>query len=76
MAQSCEPNDLAAAAKCFKCLSPDTLLQVQTFLLARLAGVTTDPNALAQLAKDFQRLPDATLVEINTLLLCRIAGGT
>jgi hypothetical protein len=77
MAESCEPNALAAASKCFKCLPPATLLQVQTYLLAQLAGVSTsDPSALAQLAKAFQSMPDATLEEINTLLLCKIAGGS
>lgn len=36
MAISCDPNDLAAAARCFKCLSGATLEEVQTYLLCQI----------------------------------------
>lgn len=39
-------NELAALAKCFNCLGPQTQLEVQVYLLATLAGVDPDPNAL------------------------------
>jgi len=75
MPQSCEPNDLAAAAKCFKCQSGN-LMEIQTYLLARLAGGSMDPDTLAQQAKEFQSLPDSTMEEIQTRLICQIAGGS
>lgn len=36
MAISCDPNDLAALAKCFKCLPLATLQEVQTYLLCQI----------------------------------------
>jgi hypothetical protein len=36
MSLSCDPNDLAQAAKCFKCLMPVTQLEVQTYLLCQI----------------------------------------
>ena len=36
MAISCDPNDLAALARCFKCLPPGTLTEVQTYLLCQI----------------------------------------
>ncbi len=36
MATSCDPNDLAALARCFKCLPGATLQEVQTFLLCQI----------------------------------------
>lgn len=38
MALNCDPNSLAALAKCFKCLSPATLEQINTFLLCQIAN--------------------------------------
>lgn len=38
MALSCDPNSLQALAKCFHCLSPGTLLEVQTYLLCQIAS--------------------------------------
>lgn len=75
MAISCDANDLAAAAKCFKCIDGD-LMEVQTYLLAVLAGGSLDPNVLAAQAKCFKCLPPATLYEVKTQLLCQLAGGT
>ncbi len=39
MAISCDPNDLAAAARCFKCLSGATLEEVQTYLLCQILNI-------------------------------------
>ena len=36
MPENCDPNALAAAAKCFKCLPGDTLQQVQAYLLCQI----------------------------------------
>lgn len=44
MAISCSPNDLAAAAKCFTCLSPVTLREIKTYLLCQLAGLQAPAN--------------------------------
>lgn len=33
---ACEPNDLISVARCFACLTPVQLLQVQTYLLCQL----------------------------------------
>lgn len=33
---ACEPNDLISLARCFNCLSPSTLLEVQTYLLCQI----------------------------------------
>jgi len=38
MAISCDPNDLAALAKCFKCLPPATLQQIQAYLLCQIVN--------------------------------------
>lgn len=76
MAINCDPNALAQAAKCFPCLPDVTNFQAQTYLLAVLAGGSTDANTLAQQAKGLSGLSDATLGQIKALLLCRIAGGT
>lgn len=71
---ACDTNSLADAAKCFGCLSPETQLQVQTYLLAQIAGGSTDPNTLAAQAKAFQQLPNSTLGEVQAYLLCQIAN--
>jgi len=38
MATNCDPNSLGQAAKCFKCLSPNTLLEVQVYLLCQIVN--------------------------------------
>ena len=73
MAISCDPNALAALATCMQCENPKTHLEIQTYILAVIAGLTTDADALALLAKDFQRLSPATLQQIMVYELCQIA---
>lgn len=34
----CSTDNLALLAKCFKCMSPSTLLEIQTYLLCQLAN--------------------------------------
>lgn len=41
---SCAPNDLAKAARCFTCLTPEVLGWVKTYLLCKLAN--NDPNLI------------------------------
>ena len=36
MATSCDPNSLAQSARCFKCLAPETLLEIQVMLLCQV----------------------------------------
>lgn len=38
MPVSCDPNDLAALAKCFKCMPLATLLEIQTYLLCQIVN--------------------------------------
>jgi len=73
MALSCDPNDLAAIAKCMQCENPRTHLEIQTYLLALIAGTSTDPDVLAGLAKSFQNENPVTLQQIQVYLLCQIA---
>lgn len=75
MAISCETNDLLAVASCMQCLEPVQHLMVQTYLLALIAGASTDPNVLIELAKGFQRVPPAVLQQIEVYLLCQIADA-
>lgn len=74
MSVSCEPNDLAEAAKCFSnCMSTETMLAIQTYLLAVIAGGSTDPQVLAQQAAQFQALRGRQL-EVQSYLLCQIVN--
>lgn len=75
MSVSCDPNDLATAARCFDCLPPSIQLNVQTYLLAVIAGGSTDPNTLAAAASAFQSESAQTLAEIRAYLLCQILNA-
>lgn len=72
---SCDPNDLAELAKCFSCLNPVQLAQVQTYLLALLAGGSVDPNTLVEEARCFKCLNPVLAQEIKTYLLCQYANA-
>lgn len=51
MSISCQPQDLAASAKCFQCLPRGMLLSVRTHLLCQWVNLPTcDPDALAYIA--------------------------
>lgn len=50
-------------------------MQVQTYLLAVLAGGSTDPNVLAEQAKCFKCLSTTTLLEIQVYLLCQLVNA-
>lgn len=50
-------------------------MAVQTYLLAVIAGASTDPKTLQQQAKAFQGLSYERLLEVQAYLLCQISGG-
>lgn len=70
----CDPDTLLAAAKCFECIPPGAQAQVQTYLLAVLAGASLDPNVLLEQAKCFRCL-DGWHAQVQTYLLCQIAAA-
>ncbi len=74
MAISCTPADLAAAAKCFQCLPSEQKQWIDTYLLAVIAGGSTDPNTLANAAKCFQCIPEGALPRVMAYLLCQIVN--
>lgn len=71
MAISCEPSDLAEAAKCYTCLDPAQREAVKTYLLAVIAGGSTDPETLLTEAKCFVCLDPLQREVINSYLLCQ-----
>lgn len=75
MAISCSPSDLAQAAKSFKGLSSGQLQWIDTYLLAVIAGGSTDPETLAEAAKCYQCIPQGMLRRVQAYLLCQIASG-
>lgn len=72
---TCTPAALADAAKTFQGLSPGQKQAIDTYLLAVIAGGSTDPNTLALAAKDFQGIPPGMLKRVQAYLLCQIASG-
>lgn len=72
---ACDPNTLTTAAKCFQCLSHEQQLMVQTYLLAVIAGASTNPETLVVAAKQFQALSEKELLMVQAYLLCKISGG-
>lgn len=70
MALTCDASDLAEAAKKFTCLSPDMREAVKTYLLAVMAGGSTDPAVLMPLAACFKCVPDQKALQ--NYLLCQI----
>ncbi len=65
-------NALIAAARCYDCYPAPIQAEVQTYVLARIAGVSTDPNELASLAKCMTCLSPATLLYARIYLLATI----
>ena len=73
MPVSCEPKDLAAAAKCY-CFTKDIESAVIVYLLAKIAGDTSTPAQLAAKAKCYC-FDDKTSEQVQTMLLCAIANA-
>lgn len=74
MAIVCQPNDLADLSKCFLCLTEVQREAVKTYLLAVLAGGSTDPATLMESAKCFQCLTPKQLKMLQPYLMCLIAN--
>jgi hypothetical protein len=70
---NCDPEALAAAAKCFECLGAERLAAIDTYLLAVIAGGSLDPETLAAQAKAFQALQGRQL-QVQNYLLCQIVN--
>lgn len=74
MAVDCTPNALVEASRCFDCLTPDQKQSVIAYLLAVIAGGSTDPTTLLENARCFQGcLTIGQLKAIQVYLLCQIA---
>lgn len=74
---SCDPNDLMAAAKCFKCIPGGMQNEVIIYLLANIlnaeTGASMEPSYLMEKAKCFKCIPAGMQAEVETYLLCQIA---
>lgn len=73
MAISCTAEDLAEAAKCYACLTPKQKEAIKTYLLAVIAGGSTDPATLMEEAKCFLCLTEHQLKAIQVYLTCQAA---
>lgn len=73
MAVSCEPSDLTAAAKCLDCIPNSMQMPVMIYLLATIAGETTDAAALVLKAKCLECIPHDMQMPVMNFLLCTIA---
>ncbi len=75
MAIVCTPTTLEASAACFNCLTPKQQVQVQTYLLAVIAGGSLDPKTLLASAACFACLTPVQQSQVQAYLLCKIQGG-
>lgn len=76
MAISCEPADLASAAKCYACLSAEERELVKIYLYAVIAA--KDDLTAAQLvaaAKCYGCIPPPVRAAVEAYLLCQAANG-
>jgi len=74
MPVTCTAAALAEAAKCFQCLQPEQKQWIDTYLLAVIAGGSTDPAVLARSAATFKGVSDGMLLRIQAYLLCQIVN--
>lgn len=72
---TCDAQTLSTNARCFDCIPPGRQLAVQTLLLARIAGVSTDPNTLSALATCMRCL-DGMAAAVQIYLLQILAAGS
>lgn len=73
MAISCAPADLAEASACYGRLTPKQKEAIKTYLLAVIAGGSTDPQVLMAQAKCFMGLSEKQLKAIQVYLTCQAA---
>lgn len=71
---SCVPNDLAEASKAFQGLDAVQRQAADTYLLAVIAGGSTDPAVLVEESKSFTGLSTQQTQVIQAYLLCQIAN--
>ncbi len=74
MPTSCAPGDLANSAKTFQGLGVEQKQWIDTYLLAVIAGGSTDPGTLAKAAGCFQCVPTDMIPRIQAYLLCQIVN--
>jgi len=70
----CSTSTLASNSNCFSYLDQHQQAAIQTYLLAMIAGGSTDPETLAVQAKCFECLSEKELAQIQAYLLCQIVG--
>ncbi len=68
----CTPQELIDLANCFSCLTRQQMDWVKTYLLAIIAGGSTDPEELVNSAKCFSCVTRKELLAIQVWLLCQI----
>lgn len=69
-----EASDLNEAARCMTCLEPGELQLVKVYLLAQIAGGSTDPQVLIEQARCFSCATPGQLRQIEVFLLNQIAN--
>lgn len=69
-----DPIALNEAARCWYCLEPGELDYVKTYLLAQIAGGSTDPNTLLESSRCFDCLTPGQLRQVQVYLLDQIAN--
>jgi hypothetical protein len=75
MAIACDAPSLSEAAKCYACLTPKQKESIKTYLLAVIAGGSTDPQVLMAEAKCFMCLTEKQLKAIQVYLTCQSANA-
>lgn len=71
----CDTTTVAELSKCFTCLTAAQRDAVKTYLLAVMAGGSTDPETLMSEAKCFQCLTPKQLKMLQPYLMCLISNA-
>lgn len=69
-----DPIALNEAARCWYCLEPGEIEYVKTYLLAQIAGGSTDPQVLLEASKCFNCLEPGQNKQVQVYLLDQIAN--
>jgi hypothetical protein len=72
---SCEPADLAEAAKCYKCIPEGMQPEVIICLLNEILGTGLTPQQLMERAACFKCIPSGMQNEVQSYLLCQISDS-
>lgn len=73
MAVNCDPNSLAQASACMKCIPPGMQNEVIIYLLNVISGLNLTPQQLMANAACLKCIPQGMQSEVQTYLLCQIA---